>query len=163
VSGRAGVAVPRQERADLAEQHHEEVRYALAALGPSTTAPRRAIVEVLLAERRLQTPEELLHAARLSVPATSLATVYRTLERLDAAGLVKRAKLASGAMGYGYCAAGHHEHAICLRCGRLQPISPCLVVEEPAVAGFRVTSHVLDFLGSCAACAVEADRSGAAG
>ena len=140
-----------------------ETAVALAALGPASTAPRRAIVEVMLAAGRLQTPEELLREARARAPATSLATVYRTLERLDAAGRVKRAILASGAVGYGYCATGHHEHAICLRCGQLQPIRPCLVADGPALAGFRVASHVLDFYGVCARCAAEIDGEPAAG
>ena len=139
-----------------------ETVVALAALGPASTAPRRAIVEVMLAASRLQTPEELLREARTRAPATSLATVYRTLERLDAAGRVKRATLASGAVGYGYCATGHHEHAICLRCGLLQPIRPCLVADGPAIAGFRVASHVLDFYGVCARCATESGEEAAA-
>ena len=146
-----------------AEALTAETAVALAALGPASTAPRRAIVEVMLAASRLQTPEELLHEARTRAPATSLATVYRTLERLDAAGRVKRATLASGAVGYGYCATGHHEHAICLRCGQLQPIRPCLVADGPALGGFRVTSHVLDFYGVCARCAAESGGEGAAG
>ena len=146
-----------------AEALRAETAMALAALGPASTAPRRAIVEVMLGASRLQTPEELLHEARTRAPATSLATVYRTLERLDAAGMVKRATLASGAVGYGYCASGHHEHAICLRCGRLQPIRPCLVADDPALGGFRVTSHVLDFYGVCARCTAESEGEGAAG
>ena len=146
-----------------AEALRAETAVALAALGPASTAPRRAIVEVMLGASRLQTPEELLREARTRAPATSLATVYRTLERLDAAGRVKRATLASGAVGYGYCATGHHEHAICLRCGQLQPIRPCLVADGPALAGFRVASHVLDFYGVCAHCAAEIDGESEAG
>ncbi len=130
-----------------------ELQDALTALGPAVTAPRRAIVEAMLAGNRLQTPEELVREARTRAPATSLATVYRTLERLDAAGRIKRATLASGAVGYAYCPTGHHEHAICLRCGELLPIRPCLIRSEPAIDGFTVVSHVLDFYGICGRCA----------
>ena len=128
---------------------------ALAILGPSVTAPRRAIVDVMLASNRLQTPEDLLRKARAVAPATSLATVYRTLERLTLAGRVKRATLSSGAVGYAYCARGHHEHAICLGCGELRPLSPCLISGAPDTDGFTVEQHVLDFYGRCERCARE--------
>jgi Fur family ferric uptake transcriptional regulator len=130
-----------------------ELHDALTALGPAVTAPRRAIVEAMLAGNRLQTPEEIVREARTRAPATSLATVYRTLERLDAVGRIKRATLASGAVGYAYCPTGHHEHAICVRCGELFPIRPCLIGSGPAIDGFTVVSHVLDFYGVCGRCA----------
>ncbi len=129
-----------------------ETARALARLGGVATTTRRAIVESLLGAGRLQSPETLLSEARARAPGTSLATVYRTLDRLDAAGALKRATLASGEIGYAYCPSGHHEHAICLRCGRLQPIRPCLIAEEPTLDGFTVTSHLLDFYGVCAQC-----------
>ena len=132
-----------------------ETARALARLGGVATATRRAIVESLLEVGRLQSPETLLREARTRAPGTSLASVYRTLDRLDAAGALKRATLASGEIGYAYCPSGHHEHAICLRCGRLQPIRPCLIADEPTLEGFTVTSHLLDFYGVCAQCAAE--------
>lgn len=131
----------------------DEVSRALDRVGGVATPARRAIIEALLGAGRLQSPESLLRAARASVPGTSLATVYRTLDRLDADGAIKRATLASGEIGYAYCPTGHHEHAICLHCGRLRPIRPCLIEVEPSLEGFSVASHVLDFYGYCADCA----------
>jgi Fe2+ or Zn2+ uptake regulation protein len=132
---------------------------ALAIIGPSVTAPRRAILEAMLGSNRVRTPDELLREARLVAPATSLATVYRTLERLGAAGRIKRATLRSGAVGYAYCGTDHHEHAICLGCGRLRPLSPCLISAAPALGGFVVSTHVLDFYGLCERCADGAGRA----
>jgi Fe2+ or Zn2+ uptake regulation protein len=131
---------------------------ALAIIGPSVTAPRRAILDAMLGSGRVRTPEDLLREARLVAPATSLATVYRTLERLGAAGRIKRATLRSGAVGYAYCGTDHHEHAICVGCGRLRPLSPCLISGAPALSGFVVSAHVLDFYGLCERCA--ADHAG---
>jgi Fe2+ or Zn2+ uptake regulation protein len=135
---------------------------ALAIIGPSVTAPRRAILDAMLGSARVRTPEDLLREARLVAPATSLATVYRTLERLGAAGRIKRATLRSGAVGYAYCGTDHHEHAICVGCGRLRPLSPCLISGAPALGGFVVTTHVLDFYGLCERCAADAERAAAA-
>lgn len=132
----------------------DETARAFALLGGTVTAARRAIVTALLVGGRLRTPEALLQDVRVRAPGTSLATVYRTLERLNAAGALKRATLASGDVGYAYCPTGHHEHAICLQCGQLRPIRPCVIPEPPPLEGFSITSHVLDFYGTCAACAV---------
>ena len=131
----------------------DEFAQMLALLGETVTSARRAIAETLLEAGRLETPEALLRGARGRAPRTSLATVYRTLDRLDAAGALKRATLASGEVGYAYCPSGHHEHAICLGCGRLEPVRPCVLIETPAVPGFRIRSHLLDFYGLCDACA----------
>lgn len=145
------------------EAREAEMADALAITGPSVTAPRRAILEAMLGSSRVRTPEDLLHEARFQAPATSLATVYRTLERLGAAGRIKRATLRSGAVGYAYCGTEHHEHAICVGCGRLRRLSPCLISGAPALGGFLVTTHVLDFYGLCERCAAEtADSAGAA-
>jgi len=147
------MSVP-QARGAAGGEHRvaDETARALARLGGTSTSTRRAIIESLLGAGRLQSPETLLREARARAPGTSLATVYRTLDRLDAAGALKRATLASGEIGYAYCPSGHHEHAICLHCGRLQPVRPCLISEEPSLVGFTVTSHLLDFYGVCSEC-----------
>lgn len=143
----AAAATPR------APEVNGTVADALRLMGGTTTAARKAIVASLVGAGGLQTPEVLLGRARARVRGVSLATVYRTLERLEAAHALKRVTLPSGEVGYAYCPPGHHEHAICVRCGRLQALRPCLVTETPPVEGFAVTTHVLDFYGVCAACA----------
>ncbi len=135
---------------------------ALAALGLRVTGPRRAILAALLESTRLVTPEQLLATARASAPATSLATVYRTLERLHAIGRLKRAPLATSAMGYAYCTPGHHDHAICTNCGQLVPIATC-PISAPVIDGFQAASHVVDIYGLCTPCTERADRAALGG
>ena len=166
-TGRAGpedVGVSIPDPSAAADRTQEEARAAamadaLAIIGPSVTAPRRAILDAMLGSGRVRTPEDLLREARLVAPATSLATVYRTLERLGAARRIKRATLRSGAVGYAYCGTDHHEHAICVGCGRLRPLSPCLISGAPTLGGFVVSAHVLDFYGLCERCAADAGRT----
>jgi Fur family ferric uptake transcriptional regulator len=148
---------------DTPERAEREAGAALDALGGAVTGPRRAIVDALLSAGRLRTPEQLLAEARAIAPTTSLATVYRTLERLDAAGRVKRATLASGAVGYAYCDAGHHEHAICVRCGRVERVEACIADAWRSPHGFQVDSHVLDFYGTCEDCVAEVTAAAVAG
>ena len=130
----------------------DRARDTLDALGGTSTGPRRAIVEALVTADRLQVPEQILAEARALAPSTSLATVYRTLERLEEAGRLKRAALASGAIGYAYCAGDHHDHAICTRCGRVVRVDACAATNWEAPPGFRVASHELNFYGTCQTC-----------
>ncbi len=150
------MTTPSHHRADRGTASAmDRVGDALDSLGGTATGPRRAIVDVLVTEDLLQTPEQILAAARVSAPSTSLATVYRTLERLHAAGRVKRATLASGAIGYAYCGGGHHDHAICTRCGRVVPVGACATAAWEAPPGFRAESHELNFYGTCEGCSAD--------
>lgn len=124
----------------------------LSRIGGVATAARRAIVEAMLGAGRLQTAEEIRSAAGRGSRGVGLATVYRTLERLDGAGALKRATLSSGQIGYAYCPPEHHEHAICISCGRLRALRPCLVATPHLPDGFTASGHTLDFLGLCARC-----------
>ncbi len=130
---------------------------ALGAVGRPLTPARRAIVRALVSASRLRTPEELLAIAREAAPGTSIATVYRTLERLQAAGRIKRARLASGAVGYAFCGPEHHEHAICTTCGAITILATCLT-PDPTIEGFAAASHVLDFYGLCSTCLSESTQ-----
>ena len=155
MSGRAHNAAA-EPGGTLPDGAHEAALAALDALRGAATGPRRAIVAALVAADRLQTPEQILAEARSEAPSTSLATVYRTLERLDAAGRIKRATMATGAVGYAYCGGGHHDHAICTRCGRVVRVDSCAASAWQPPAGFRVASHDLNFYGTCEACATAA-------
>lgn len=85
--------------------------------------------------------------------AIGLATVYRALEAFARAGLMESVSIGGGAIRYGL-AAEHHDHLVCLECGRWQPLGRCPAPRAPrgAAPGFRVTGHRLEFLGYCAEC-----------
>ncbi len=84
-----------------------------------------------------------------------LATVYRTLERFVAAGLLERVDFQEGKFRYEYKRA-HHHHAICEACGAVQDIeNDDLSGLESAVrreSGFIVQRHTLEFFGLCNKC-----------
>ncbi|MBM3471185.1 MAG: transcriptional repressor [Armatimonadetes bacterium] len=85
--------------------------------------------------------------------AIGLATVYRALAAFARAGLVESVSLGGRATRYGL-AAEHHDHVVCLECGRWQPLRRCPAPRAPrdAAPGFRVTGHRLEFFGYCGEC-----------
>lgn len=85
--------------------------------------------------------------------AIGLATVYRALAAFARLGLVESVSLGGRATRYGL-AAEHHDHLVCLECGRWQPLGRCPVPRAPrgVAPGFRITGHRLELLGYCAEC-----------
>ena len=82
------------------------------------------------------------------------ATVYRTLGLLATAGLVREHDFGEGFKRYEpLIAQGHHEHLICVRCGKVVEFSSerlermkALIAEEH---GFRHHHHRLEIYGVC--------------
>ncbi len=89
--------------------------------------------------------------------AVGKATVYRTLDLLATAGLVQEHDFGEGFKRYEpLMAQSHHEHLICLSCGKVVEFSSerlermkALIAEEH---GFRHHHHHLEIYGVCREC-----------
>ena len=100
--------------------------------------------------------DELAARVHASAPQVHLSTVYRNLESLEEAGVLRRARLGEGPASYHLSADDHH-HAVCRRCGvviqvsadALGPVVAALAREH----GFRAEPRHLTIDGVCAACA----------
>jgi Fur family ferric uptake transcriptional regulator len=119
------------------------------------TNQRRVILRQLAGTRKYMTAKELYTRLAPLKPRIGLATVYRTLETLRHLGLVATAQ-AHGEMAYLYCGSGHHHHAVCTRCGRVDDV-PCRSLPKferllSNALRFRLTEHQLEFYGVCARC-----------
>lgn len=127
------------------------------ALPPDTrlTPQREAVLDAIESEPGAFTAVAIYDRARKSAPALGLATVYRTLELLRAAGSVRSLAGAEGAT-YVRCRPGHHHHLVCISCGAVEETELC-GAPTPSVLkrrhGFRAESHELDVYGVCARCA----------
>jgi len=136
------------------------------APGLRPTRQRRAILQAVAAEDRPVSAQDLHAELRRAGESAGLATVYRTLQALADAGVLRTFSTPSGEVAYKVCEPGHHHHLICTRCGRVEEIPSCEVEDwASAVArrrGFAVTSHQADIYGVCAPC-VRSRRRGAAG
>lgn len=130
----------------------------LRRVGLKITAPRLKILEILeLAEPRHLSAEDVyktLVAAGLEV---GLATVYRVLTQFETAGLVKRHYFEEGYSVFELNQGEHHDHMVCVKCGRVDEFIDHLIEERQIAAakkaGYQMTDHSLTIYGICSKCA----------
>ena len=127
-----------------------------------STPPRRptrqqsAVVEALTRSEEFLSAQDLHAQLRGKGAKVGLATVYRTLTALAAAGEIDMLRTDEGEAVYRQCSTGHHHHLVCRHCGRT------VEIEGPAVErwadgvgaehGFTDVSHTLEVFGTCAEC-----------
>ena len=157
-----------RREAFLEAVHELFVRF-LADRGLRYTAERRALVHLIFEKHRHFEADDLLVWARRSRPRVSRATIYRTLELLVKSGLVRQMTLGDKSAQHYEQVYGipHHDHLICLRCGKVQEVSSAsLEREQDALCnrhGFEAHHHDLEIFGLCRRCrAAEAAAPGQA-
>ena len=123
-----------------------------------TTAPRRAVDELIARRPGHFTAAELIADARDRGVEVGRATVFRTLDLLAEQGALERIDLPTGEHAYVSCAPrDHHHHVVCRSCGRSVEVADrglqSVVEEIGHRSGFRVESHRLELYGLCPDCA----------
>lgn len=119
-----------------------------------STRQRKAIEDALSHAERPMTPEELLASARGGVPNMGIATVYRALKDLRAAGDVVAVEVAGHPTCYESAHRGHHHHFHCRVCQHVFEVEACAHgINAMAPVGFRIEDHEIVLRGLCAACA----------
>jgi Fur family ferric uptake transcriptional regulator len=91
-------------------------------------------------------------------PRVSRATVYRTLGLLVEGGFLESIDPGSGELLYEHVLGHrHHDHLVCLVCGKLQEFSDPeierLQVAAAVRKGFTISHHDLRIFGTCSGCA----------
>lgn len=125
--------------------------------GGRVTSARRALLAALVdAGTAHPTAPDLAEAVQRAQPDVHLSTVYRSLESLEALGLVDHVHLGHGRAIY-HLADTPHQHLVCERCGAVVEV-PDDVFDEVAATvrrayGFTIRPHHFAVLGRCAACA----------
>ncbi len=133
------------------------LRDALGAAGLRYTRQRGAVYEGLASAQGHPTAEEVYQRVKPTVPAISLATVYKALEALTASGLAAKLAASDGTARYD-ARPDCHYHLRCLRSGAVEDLptdfDPDLVARlDPGLAdrlgqrGFRVTGYRLELVG----------------
>lgn len=134
----------------------------LQASGYRLTGPRRALAAIMAESGRALSPLELFDLGRAQYPGLGLVTVYRTLDKLEALGLVQRVHHPNGCHLYLRAAQGHEHVLLCMDCGQAQFFSgddlAGLMANVAARSGFEVREHWLQLFGACPLCR-EATRS----
>jgi len=82
-----------------------------------------------------------------------LATVYRVLTQFEQAGLLIRHHFESGKAVFELNLGGHHDHIVCVKCGRVEEFYDPEIEERQEKAaeslGFKMQDHSLTIYGVC--------------
>lgn len=122
--------------------------------GLKTTLPRLKILNLFEQSsiRHLSAEDvfkELLHEGE----DIGLATVYRVLTQFEQAGLLERHHFESGKAVFELKREGHHDHLVCLQCGRVEEFYDSEIEKRQlAIAkdrGFKLQEHSLSLYADC--------------
>jgi Fur family ferric uptake transcriptional regulator len=130
------------------------------------TPERRSVLEVILSREGHFDAEELLQFLRRKNRRVSRATLYRTLDHLREAGLVRMHRFGRGQAhferNYGR---QHHDHMVCDRCGQvIEFVNDQIERLQDQVCrdhGFVANNHVMQIFGVCANCQKRDEGQGA--
>lgn len=136
--------------------------HALSQLGEAgyrRGGARTAVVEALAQHDCAVTALELEEELRRRRVRVGRASVYRALEVLEELRLVQRIEAARGIAGYERIdpSGHHHHHAICRRCGRMEPFEDRelerAIGQVAAQVPFEIAEHEVVLRGLCKRCA----------
>ncbi len=126
----------------------------LKSIGLKATAPRLIILDLFRrSPTRHLSAEDVYRRLLAENFDVGLATVYRVLTQFEQAGLLERHHFESGKAMFELNDGHHHDHLVCLRCGRVEEFSdPEIERRQDEVAkerGFSVVGHALHLYVEC--------------
>ena len=122
--------------------------------GLKATLPRLKILEVFQAgNQRHLTAEEVYRLLLREGMDIGLATVYRVLTQFEQAGILSRRHFEAGKAVFELNEGSHHDHLVCLQCGRVEEFfDPEIEQRQQVVAqrmGFALKEHALALYADC--------------
>jgi Fur family ferric uptake transcriptional regulator len=126
----------------------------LKSTGLKATLPRLKILDVFQkGAQRHMTAEDVFRVLLEDRSDIGLATVYRVLTQFEQAGILSRSHFESGKAVYELNEGQHHDHMVCLDCGRVEEFYDAEIEKrQNAVAeskGFRIADHALSLYAHC--------------
>ncbi|MFC1948587.1 Fur family transcriptional regulator [Chloroflexota bacterium] len=124
--------------------------------GYKLTQQRRAVIRAIISSRDHLTTASIYNKVSQSHLTIGLVTVYRTLEILTALGLICELHTGGSCRSYTISTPQHHHHLICSDCGMVVDFTGHhlggLEQSLSKESGFRIDSHLLEFVGLCRVC-----------
>ncbi len=122
--------------------------------GLKATLPRIKILEIFQRSvQRHMTAEDVYKALLGEGADIGLATVYRVLQQFEQAGLLSRNHFETGKAVYELNEGHHHDHLVCLNCGKVEEFfDPVVEERQHAIArerGFVLQEHSLALYANC--------------
>ena len=129
----------------------------LAGKNLRMTGQRQQVLRTFLSTERHLSAEDLHTLVKKKAPSIGYSTVSRMLKILCACGLAQEIELGDGRARFEHAFAHrHHDHLICVRCGRsVEVMSPKLEQVQMQVARrnkFKPQWHRLQIFGICHSC-----------
>ena len=126
----------------------------LKSTGLKVTVPRLRVLDLFhhSPERHL-TAEDVYSKLLDEHSDIGLATIYRVLTQFEQAGILVRHHFESGKAVYELNEGGHHDHLVCLQCGRVEEFYDAEIEKrQNKVAndrGFAIRDHQLYLYADC--------------
>jgi Fur family ferric uptake transcriptional regulator len=122
--------------------------------GLKATLPRLKILDVFQkGALRHMTAEDVFRVLLEERSDIGLATVYRVLTQFEQAGILTRSHFESGKAVYEINEGTHHDHMVCLDCGRVEEFYDAEIEKrQHSVAkakGFVIAEHALSLYAHC--------------
>lgn len=126
----------------------------LKSTGLKATLPRLKILEIFqTGQQRHMTAEDVFRVLLQEHADVGLATVYRVLAQFEQADILVRSHFESGKAVYELNEGQHHDHLVCLDCGRVEEFFDAEIEQrQHAVAkakGFTIADHALSLYAHC--------------
>ena len=122
--------------------------------GLKATLPRLKIINLFeQSPVRHLTAEDVYRKLLAEGLDVGLATVYRVLTQFEQAGLLVRHHFESGKAVFELNQGGHHDHLVCLQCGRIEEFFDAEIEKrQTKIArerGFEISEHALYLYAEC--------------
>jgi Fur family ferric uptake transcriptional regulator len=126
----------------------------LKSTGLKATLPRLKILDVFQkGGQRHMTAEDVFRVLLEERSDIGLATVYRVLTQFEQAGILSRSHFESGKAVYELNEGTHHDHMVCLDCGRVEEFYDAEIEKRQhdvaRAKGFAIADHALSLYAHC--------------
>lgn len=134
------------------------LKSALRTQGHKITKNRTSILEYLSSKIEPISADMILEHIQNEHQSVNKTTIYRELFFLLEHNFIKEVEFGDGKKRYEIALnRPHHHHIICVHCGRVEdiPLERELENQEKMIENitkFKLTSHMLEFFGTCADC-----------
>ena len=126
----------------------------LKSTGLKATLPRLKILELFQkSQQRHMTAEDVFRLLLQERADVGLATVYRVLAQFEQAAILSRSNFESGRAVYELNEGQHHDHLVCLDCGKVEEFYDAEIEKRQQVValakGFVIADHALSLYANC--------------
>ena len=131
-------------------------RSALNTAGARLTNQRAVIMEIIRRSDKHLDANDIFRRAATKIPRLSLATVYRTLNKLKELGLIEELRFSDNHHHYEAKSGREHHHLVCLDCGQViefqYPLSQHIKSSVTKAKSFKIIDSEVRITGYCSKC-----------